>query len=102
MLIVYAFAVGLSILFFRFFVSARGRYTFFFLFYYHRPEAKLLLVIFFAIARGRKQLTVKKMYLRPWATDISLYFFNFARGRKGFPLIFVSSPVGEERFLKPY
>ncbi len=25
-----AFAVGLSILFFRFFVSARGRYTFFF------------------------------------------------------------------------
>ena len=52
--------VGRSILFFRFFVSARGRYTFFFLFYYHRPEAKLLLVIFFAIARGRKQLTVKK------------------------------------------
>ena len=48
-----AFAVGLSILFFRFFVSARGHYTFF-LFYYHRPWAKLLLVIFFAIARGRK------------------------------------------------
>ena len=47
-----AFAVGRSILFFRFFVSARGRCTFF-LFYYHRPEAKLLLVIFFVIARGR-------------------------------------------------
>ena len=54
---------------------------------------------FFVIARGRKQLIVKKMYLRPWATDVSLYFFNFARGRKGFPLIFVSSPVGEKYFL---
>ena len=78
-----AFAVGRSILFFRFFVSARGCYTFF-LFYYHRPEAKLLLVIFFAIARGRKQLIVKKCI--------------FARGRRIFRCTFLTSPVGEKIF----
>ena len=52
--------------------------------YYHRPEAKLLLVIFFVIAWGRKQLIVKKCI--------------FARGRRIFHYTFLTSPVGEKTF----
>ena len=46
LLMICAFAVGLSILFFRFFVSARGRYTFF-SFLLSSPVGEIVIGYFF-------------------------------------------------------
>ena len=48
-----AFAVGLSILFFRFFISARGRYTFF-SFLLSSPVGEIVIGYFFCHRPGAK------------------------------------------------